>query len=305
MTKINLQPSTDESKHFLRMYDEAMENTIVTSRADPSRMLSLRCSQLPFCGPAFFTNLVNNGMFRHLDVRGMYYTSVGTTVHEVMQKAMSIDNEVILGDWKCVECGKVSKFTTVKTCCGFPMDYEEISVNYKGIQGHMDTVYIAKSGLWIVDYKTTSLKARSSKSKDPGPAYKEQLLSYATLVERQHGEALKKAGYPHTVTGIMNLFIPRDDPAQRIVWSQALTTEMKDAQWAKIRTYKKYHKLALNLTTKKEVLKLLEQGKCGDQYCQVCNNRSYTPKQLVLNAYKQVKRKGNLPLLKYVTDNTK
>lgn len=277
-----------------------MESTIVTSRADPQRLLSLRCSQLPFCGPAFFTNLSTRGMFRHLDVRGMYYTSVGTTVHEVMQKAMSIDNESILGNWKCAECGKTSLFSTVKSCCGFPMDYEEISVNYKGIQGHIDTVFITKTGLWIVDYKTTSLKARDSKSKDPGPAYKEQLISYATLVERQYGKFLKKAGYPNKVTGVMNLFLPRDDPAQRISWSQTLTSEMKDAQWSKIRTYKKYHKLALSLTSKSETLQLLDQGKCGDQYCNVCNHRDRSQKQIVLDAYKQAKRKEVLPLLKFI-----
>ncbi|QDH83392.1 exonuclease [Achromobacter phage Motura] len=291
-----LKPQKDFSRDFLQIYNRALVDTSVVSRRDPKRLLNLRCSQLPFCPLGFFVDVSRNPALQALDFMGTFYTRVGTAVHEVMQTVLMQTSAKIVGDWTCGECGQVHKFTNQPECCGAPMTYEEICFDYKGIQGHLDTLFlvsgtIKKGEFWVVDYKTTSEKAKSKKAKNPGDAYVEQIITYAYLLRKQYG--IK-------VTGVMLVFIPRDNPKSPVTYSRPITDKDLKKQAAKLKIYKQAHKAVLSAESKSDVLGLLDTfGTCSNPFCEVCPSRN--PREILKTAYKAAKAKKTLPLLDAIT----
>lgn len=289
---IEIRPLSNHtlSSDFIQTFKKMVRSQEFLERTSPSRVLFLRPSQMPFCAMSFYVNHAMKGMYRAQDFGSAYYTSVGTTVHEVLQNFLCRSGK-FLANYYCEECKTEHKMSYVHECCDFPTKYNEVEIDYKGIHGHIDAIYKDKFGrLWILDFKTTSLKGAPGKKKDPGVAYKEQIETYAVLTELQYG--LK-------IEGFADAFIVRDNPTSNEppVWSRPLTDEVRKAVRTRLTRYKKMHKAALDAKTKADALALFDWGRCTDPYCKVCSIESDKKlKAKLVEAYTLGKARGNLPI---------
>jgi PD-(D/E)XK nuclease superfamily len=278
------------AQDFLQTYKKIIKNQTFYSKTTPSRILSLRPSQMPFCALSVFTTHAKHGMYREEDFSMAFYTRVGTVVHEVMQNFLCMSGK-LLADYHCRECGTWHRMSYKTECCDFPTQYHEVEIDYKGIKGHIDAIYKDRNGkLWIVDFKTTSLAGATKKKKDPGVTYKEQIEVYAVLVELQYG--IKIEGYA-------NSFILRDNPIKGDppMWCTRLTPETRKRVLKRLNKYKRIHKHVLDVQTKAGALSLLDYGRCADPWCKVCTIKDDARlKQELLTAYKVGKANGHLPI---------
>jgi hypothetical protein len=289
---LNIKPLSQHSlaSDFLRMYKQQIKSTVYYERTSPGRMLHLRPSQLPFCAMGFFVNHGMRGMYKPMDFAMAFYTKVGSAVHEVLQDFLCQSGR-LLADYHCRECGKWHRMSYKYECCGFPTKYHEIEINYKGVHGHIDAIYKDKEGrLWIVDFKTTSLKGAPYKQKNPGAAYQEQIEVYAVLVELQYG--IKIAGYA-------DQFIIRDNPMKNdpVMWCRPLTDATRQNVKRRLSRYKKMHRAALDAETKRDVLDLMQWGRCSDEWCPVCREKDDQKlRGTLMQALKMGLKRNNVPI---------
>ena len=279
------------SADYLATFKHQIEHTTFIEKASPSRILFLRPSQMPFCPLSVFITVAERGMYREQTFASAYYTSVGTVVHTIMQNFLCSSGK-FLADYHCRECNKWHRLSYKHECCGFPTQYHEIEIDYKGIKGHIDSIYRDKNGkLWIIDFKTTSLAMAPKKKKDPGIVYREQIEVYAVLVELQYG--IKIEGYADS-------FIVRDNPMKNEppMWCTRLTDETRKRVLTRLKKYKRIHRHVLDATTKDQVLDLFEYGRCEDPWCRVCTSTKSDKnlKTRLLNAYRIGKNAGRLPI---------
>lgn len=258
----------------------------MASKRDASRIKFLRPSQMPFCPAGFFVNHATLGMVSTMNFMGSFYTSVGSAVHEVIQRFLAPSGK-FLADWKCRICGRHRKLSTKSECCEFTMDYHEVLIDYKGVVGHIDAIFKDKRGkYWILDYKTCTISGAGYKQKSPGAAYIEQVETYALLLWRQYGIR---------VEGVMLMFLPRDNPLTPTVWIKELDESDFRRVSKRIKRYKVQHKEALAAVTLKEAIALAQHGKCKNDWCSVCRSSKPLKDQLKL-AHKRGKAQGYLPL---------
>lgn len=286
-SKLIIKPKRDVSvvSELLKVYND-QSATVHARKGDPSRLLNLRPSQLPFCAVATFIQRATMGLVDVMDMRGSFYVSIGTAVHEVVQNYLGTSGR-FLANWECKICGKKTYVTKQFECCDFPMQYHEIEIHYKGVVGHIDAVFIDSRGrYWILDFKTTSVKAAPSKQKSPGVVYIEQVETYALMMKLQHKIKIE---------GVLLMFIKRDAPTDPVIWHK--TINERQLLQIKNRTieYKRWHKRVLKAETKKQVLELLDQGSCSNPYCTVCKRRDV--KKVLLDAYAKGKRLNRLPII--------
>lgn len=280
-TKIKKKVVADLLGVYLRAQDE-----FVASKRDASRIKFLRPSQLPFCPTGFFISHATQGMVSTLNMLGAYFTSVGSTVHEVVQRYLSPSGR-FLADWRCRQCGKTRKLSTDSECCDFTMDYNEVLINYKGVVGHIDAIFQDAHGkYWILDFKTCTVSGSSYKQKSPGAAYREQVETYAYLLWKQYGIR---------VEGVMLMFIPRDNPVTPTVWVKLLDKADFKRIGATIKQYKVMHREALNAQTLEEALALASWGRCKGDWCKTCKSGLSLKSQLRA-AYKRGRQLKHLPL---------
>lgn len=272
-------------RELLSTFVEA-QDLFMADRRDASRIKFLRPSQLPFCAPGFFVAHASLGMVSTMDFMGSFYTTVGTAVHEVMQRFLSPSGR-FLADWKCRICGRKRKLSTKSECCDFTMDYHEIKIDHKGVVGHIDAVFKDSKGrYWILDFKTCTIAGSGYKKSSPGAAYMEQVETYAYMLWKQYG--IK-------VEGVMLMFIPRDNPLTPTVWVR-LVNELSFQKIAKrIKRYKIAHREALDAVSLEDALALAEYGRCKGEWCRVCKSSEGLKKQ-IKRAHKMGKAAGYLPL---------
>jgi len=275
---------------FIGTYNRTAESVIRAFRTESGRILYLRPSQLPFCPLSFFINHATRGMFQTMDFGSSLYVNIGTAVHTVLQSYLS-QSERFLADYHCLECGKWYRMSRRIECCDFPTQYHEIEIDYKGIKGHIDAIYVDRKGqLWILDFKTASIASAESKKKNPGIVYREQIETYGVLFELQ---------YRKKIEGIMNAFILRDNPLKSpAIWHLNLTNEIRETVKKRLTGYKKMHRAALDCTSRQEALSLLKFGHCENPDCDVCKKTDSEIKQLLRNAQETGTQKNRLPIRK-------
>lgn len=256
---------------------------------------------------------------RSLNFQGLYYTQVGHAVHYVMQTGLMQASPAFVGDWECKRCKRVVKLCSQPMCCGLPMAYEELVVDYKGIKGHVDTLWIYEAKgmqgvrletylsnlnrkqlralirdpstiLYVVDYKTCSLKNQGGKLKSPEEAYVAQIKAYVYLLRKQ---------YKLNVAGAMLHYVPRDNPlGAEPVFFNVSKIELKQVV-SNLNTWKRAHKAALKVRSKATLLALYEEfGTCNNPYCTTC--RSSDPMYILMNALRRGRDLGVLPLGPYL-----
>lgn len=189
----------------------------------------LRPSGFPTCSILDYLKIVEfdkrSHTKREASLFSSFFTSVGTTVHEVVQTWTGKTNKV-LAQWQCVnqgcsfegctdkECKTVNcidpkhwnlQFQTSSKCryCGSECKYHELEVEYGIITGHVDLIYrVGKGKYWAGDYKTSSVD-KLSKIKAPPVNYLMQIMTYAWILKNE---------YEIPIVGYSIFYIARDKP---------------------------------------------------------------------------------------------
>jgi CRISPR/Cas system-associated exonuclease Cas4 (RecB family) len=280
---MKLKPVRSGKAEFLKVFNHALENTVMFGKSDPGRLYNLRCSQLPYCPANVLTKWVTKGTVDSMDLMMAYYVGVGHAVHDVMQRYLAQSGQ-FLADYECRECGKKYPLSYKHECCGFPTKYEEVTIDVKlklgRIQGHIDGIFRDSLGrIWIVDFKTSSLASATSKEKSSPPGYKRQVRAYALLLKRQ---------YKIDVHGVMLVYLPRDNPKVPKIWEYVLKPTDKEIMKTELLADLKLHQQTMSVTGEdKALLKQLLSHNCKGEYCQACKTSTETKlKMLKKNLHK-------------------
>lgn len=257
---MKIQPSRTGSAEFLAMFNRSMSDSLFVFKSDPSRLYNLRCSQMPYCPRSVVLNYATRGMYQAMDMRMAYYVGVGHAVHDVMQRYLA-QSGTLLADYECRECRKKYPLSHKWECCDTPTRYEEVTINYKGIQGHIDAIFKDKQGrYWIVDFKTCSISGAPGKKRDPGQNYKRQVRAYAFLLWKQYG--IK-------VAGVMLVFLPRDTPWQPTIWELLMTERMYEEAKIELIADRKLHRKTMEAQSLDD-MRAIFKTTCGGPYCEAC-----------------------------------
>lgn len=233
---------------FGNFYTEAVTTQIKDERVREER---LRVSSFPYCGTRHaYERLTAHERVPMTDFGSLYYTSIGTQAHEVIQTILGMRGK-IYGDWKCA-CGSGRKFSAKSKCpkCGKEMQYEELTVKaFKNVSGHLDGIWKDSEGrYWLIDYKTSSVRVISSQKTNPTLPYHHnvhQIKAYCALVEKTHDIE---------IAGWILMYVARDNPmvfskpVGKFMNSKAKTRELKkikgyDRDWSRVIEAEKFSDL--------------------------------------------------------------
>lgn len=260
--------------NFGKFYEQSFE-TSDEETACPVRQRELHPSSFPFCGLRHAYSLLKDGrqQIKETSLLFHYFTSVGTTVHSVMQEwvhkvAHRSDrpkNMDVLGDWKCTSCGHVHEFTTYTDCekCGSSTQYEELGVKFgKFIVGHVDGLvrYKTKNGYryYVIDYKTTSTHAvrthQTTGSKFPYLTNRKQIESYCALLEHKYGIR---------IDGWMLIYIARDNPkGAYVIVGDEVSDKRRAMLGRRMKKYDRHFGIANWLQSEEDLLLLAREKPC-------------------------------------------
>lgn len=222
-----------------KLYEQAMDTDHLDLNARPP---VLRPSSFPLCSVLVYKDLMqgaSEGRFeRSMSAGGGFFTSVGTAAHTNIQFYIGKTGKVY-GHWKCinnlcpefhkardkwktvevkgkkvrkVEYGKPTReFSCDNVCpeCKYDMEYVELTVKHKKVEGHIDCVIMLdhkKKRIWVADYKTCNTKkVVAGRSKLPAREHLRQIPSYCHILEQEYG---------YIVEGFSLIYICRDNPYQ-------------------------------------------------------------------------------------------
>lgn len=256
---MRISPAKSGAPAFLAMFKKTMKETTITEISDPSRLYFLRCSQLPYCPRSVLMKWASTGLEFEMDMLMNYYVHVGHSVHSTMQSYLGLSGQLV-ADYNCRKCGKWYRFSTKSRCCGQPCAYHEVQIDYKGIKGHIDAIFKVGDRYYIVDFKTTSLAGSRTKKTKPGQGYTHQVRAYAYLMWKQ---------YKVRASGVMLVFLPRDNPRQPVIWEEQVTDESLERTRKQLRHDRSLHKKTMGAKTVEDFKDLLTNN-CGGQYCAAC-----------------------------------
>lgn len=202
-------------------YIKSCTDVTRTSMMEDFRKYELYPSSFPYCGLRHGLDAFENKKLkdnRDIDFFGAYYTSVGVTVHEVIQDWFGRGGKII-GNWKCSKCEHLDELLEYGPCtkCGCTeVSHEEIKIKFKGIiRGRIDGLFVDKYGnIFLIDYKTSGsyplyLHNSGKESKFPYMTNKVQISAYCYFVMRMYNKKLIDLGYKGLV-GWMLIYISRD-----------------------------------------------------------------------------------------------
>lgn len=202
---------------------------------------NLRCSSLPWCG----LHELKYGGKRKNSFKMDFYTSIGTAVHETIQKWISLHPNYakdVYAKWVCEECkydhGECWFPVKCSKCNSKKFEYHEVEIKFGSLTGHVDLIRRVKGNKVVIyDFKTKTLnkedkfkKINWSKSDDEisyNPKYKIQIETYCYLIRK-----IKKLD----VRGWCLIFVDRADPISDLnrpktvfrEWTPKLHTKYKN-----------------------------------------------------------------------------
>ena len=185
-----------------------------------------RVSSLPFCPLLSLVTSKTEESYTK-----SHYTEVGTALHTTIQTWLSLNKisvKKMYGKWKCTGCAKeVGPGRQPKEPCSCEhvfgrlekvhehmpkfWTYEELTVEYNGLSGHIDLIIEISPGKYIlIDFKTYSLlKKRDTsywkKDKPSHPSYVIQIRSYS---------AICREVYDLNIVGWAMVLVDRDRPIE-------------------------------------------------------------------------------------------
>ena len=253
-----MKPTTPELE-FAKYFKTAMAGSLPALSPKVPR---LRVSGFPFCGlRAAYERMADIKPDPENTTSMEYYTSVGTSAHEVFQRSLGVRGR-IYGDWKCRDekCTGTRRFSRKSTCpkCGKEMEYVEFEVTaFRHVSGHTDGLYLdLMKRNWLIDYKTSSMRVLNYQKSNPTLPYRknvQQIESYVPMMEHQ---------YNIDVAGWMLGYVPRDDPKTICVKGCAMSQKKKDAVWQKIKLYDDQYEEVLNLNSLSQLRYLRDTKFC-------------------------------------------
>lgn len=262
----------------------------VGHKTDYKRITQLRFSSFPFCGLYWFLKLPESIQpHTRKDFGFAYFTSVGTTVHNVFQEAIQSivpADTRLLHDYVCrrYDCGHRHRlrFKAPKACTkckGELFEAAEVEVSLHGAKGHIDQILVwvdddGEMHLIVIDYKTTTSQKVNSKK---GIPYKENISQI-----RSYCAALTDEGY--SVSAFVLIYIPRDNPFMPWPYVEMYTDAMYKKDVARIAGYKEQHDAWTAVQASADAIALLDQRPCQDpldvpedyadcEYCKLCTLR--------------------------------
>lgn len=215
------------------MYEESLT---YSKEAETKREIRLRASGLPSCSLITLDKLikVRDGEIEEDTARMEFYTSIGTQVHEWVQKWIAEKGGVVYGHWNCPKCKHRLEWTTENICptCKINMEYEEITLIYDIFSGHVDGVLKlpdpntkakakgkgkSKHKYVVYDYKTTSAKNVETMQFIPMDMHLIQVCAYAAVLRKVH---------KHDVESVSIFYIARDAPDKFREFSMPFTDDV-------------------------------------------------------------------------------
>ncbi len=188
------------------VYLQAFNHKLVIPNPNP---VKLRPSGFPTCSIINYAKLEyhkrHNMLLDDTSLFGDFFTSVGTTVHTVMQKWIGLSGQMY-GDWKCVNCDTTRRMVGhVCPKCNTFMEYNEIEVEYGLVTGHVDGILqLPNKKFWTIDYKTATIKKIQEAHKLlPIKQNVFQILAYSYIL---------KHNYDLDIEGASLLYIARNNP---------------------------------------------------------------------------------------------
>lgn len=262
---MNPSSKSDIARTIESVVETIFDKGINRSLVDPTRVQYLRISSFPFCARSWFLAQPSaRAKFREEKASSVYFTSVGTAVHNCFQGAaasLSLPKEhrvedsdlaflpkngLLVQDWVCTNCKARVEFTPHPLRCEwcgetrFRGDEHEVKFSQR-VLGHMDGTFAfphapkAKySKMWIhipIDYKTCSAAAINAAGKLPYPENVDQLLSYGAIKQAE--------GF--NIPAVALIYLCRDNPSKRKIVPLTLDGEK---QRKKILKYEKSYLLA-------------------------------------------------------------
>jgi hypothetical protein len=174
-----------------KLYNNSIENDF-----SKKEKYEFRSSNLPFCPVLYLLNRVHSDDIK-LTFSEEFFTSIGTVVHEILQKYMSNTVNVI-AEWECSVCKhhhKKPQFRP-KKCAGCGVDssklvMREISLeNVYGLSGHLDFVLQITKGKKpvnvLLDFKTSTANSIKTGAGLPKARHHLQLQPYALGLWQKH-----------------------------------------------------------------------------------------------------------------------
>jgi hypothetical protein len=175
-----------------------LERTLVgalNTKIQSSHKPEIRISKLPICGLLHAIELKKDER-KEEQLKDRYYTDIGNAVHTFWQTILpqSDSKMKVFGNWKCEACKAVvyERCTTPESLicpkCKKNHDtvvYEEITINYRGISGHIDMIFFDKGEYTLVDFKTTSAYNVKEPKYLPYPKHLMQAEAYCFMIENQ------------------------------------------------------------------------------------------------------------------------
>ena len=211
---VAMQPD-NRMRPMTSMYVDVVEKT-----ADPpTREPQLRPSRFPVCSLKLLDFMLS-GKDRDASYLSEAYTNMGDGLHRALHSwaARQGSRRKLLGDWKCGNCGKETKFSVESECpsCGKPCEYVELETSYLGVKGHIDCVLLSDDGeISIGDYKTGTDWAVANKGVEGyRMANVYQLFAYAFMFFQTFGS--RRAWRKGSAS---LLFVSRNNPRNFSEWS--------------------------------------------------------------------------------------
>ena len=249
------------TSHIGKVYAQVMDSAI---RTPNGRGPEYRPSSFPICPVLVhmqFVKAASDGYYEsNMTAGGGYFTTVGTAAHENIQYFMGQTGKTY-GDWKCRnsfcqrhhdartlydEKGNVTRpgiLTATKTTnnlcpsCGVPCEYVEMCIDYMGLKGHIDCIYLMPDGsYWIADYKT-STKGQIKGNKLPKREHLMQVPTYCYVLEKK---------YKMKISGFSLLYLSRDNPYEFREYSEQWGERRRAETKKLIVSQKKIYRAAVN-----------------------------------------------------------
>lgn len=196
----------------------AMLTSLKKAEITYPKIPQLRCSSLPWCGLHSFVHDTH----RTDSYRSDFYTSIGTAIHETLQKWLAIDLEYakdVYAKWVCSDpkCkkdhGECWHPGQCQKCGNTKLLYHECEITYKSLSGHTDLIRRInnKDHAILIDFKSTDLfkdlKKEGfrnwTKTFEVNKRYPIQIRSYCSLLRKT-----KKLD----IRGWMLVFVDRSTP---------------------------------------------------------------------------------------------
>lgn len=216
------QTSTETSSMFrtFAQYDASLDF--------PTKEFRLRPSEFPVCSlTALNTMLAHEaGVLDSKTWSSDMFRNIGTAVHETMHEWVQRSGATALGHAECPACGERSEWKaigpdTVCEKCGHPdLKYGETEVTLEAsrrkldihIKGHIDCVLVGADGLYMLDYKTTTVNGqKKARFKQHNAQYALQLLAYAYMFDEVLGDTAEELTGKRLARASL-LFITRNNP---------------------------------------------------------------------------------------------